>query len=98
MYNPIINIYHTKVERGLCWGEMGSDEEEESMVWWDTNVTHILSYVYTLTQIQHERKKTISSRKGTSGGDQKWETEDKCKYRDKHVWKFHTETYYYVYL
>lgn len=70
MYNHIINIYHTKVERGLCWGEMGSDEEER-MMWWDTKVTHILPYVYTLTQTQHERKKTISSRKGTSRGGQR---------------------------
>lgn len=71
MYNHIINIYHTKVERGLCWGETGSDEEEERMMWWDTKVTHIISYVYTLTQIQHERKKTISSRKGNSRGGQR---------------------------
>lgn len=77
---------------------MGSDEEEESIMWWHTNMTHILSYVYTLTQIQDEKMNTISSWKGTSRGDQKWETEDKCKYSDKCIWKFHIVPYYYIYL
>lgn len=77
---------------------MGLGEEDESTMWWDTNMTHILSYVYTLTHIQHEGKKTISNRKGTRRGGQKWETDDKCKYSNKHVWKFHIETYYYIYL
>lgn len=52
---PYFKYILYKSGKSTVWGEIDSDEEDESTMWWDTNMTYILSYVYTLTHI-HEGK------------------------------------------